>query len=134
MKRSDDDGTWDFQKSRTNDILTTSTAHHAVLTQLLEYRASDGVPGWLWDSTAGSETPGTHGSLLYLVTADTPDQRSQFRAWALDALDVLVREGRITGPTCEMVPQSVVGRIDAAVGWFDQDQLPHSLPVSLGVI
>jgi phage gp46-like protein len=134
MARSDDDGTWDFQKSATNDVLTTSTAHHAVLTQLLEHRGSDGIPGWIWDSTPGSGTPDTHGSLLYLVDSDTPEQRSRFAAWALEALDVLVKERRITSPTCEIAPQVVVGRIDAVIRWLDHDGRPaEPLPVSLGV-
>lgn len=134
MKRSDSDGTWDFQRSRTNDILATTTAQQAVLTQLLEHRGSPGVPGWIWDSISGSGTPDTHGSLLYLVQSDTPDQRSQFKAWALEALDVLVKEGRITDPTCEVLPQAVVGRIDAMIGWTDQDQQPQNLPVSIGIL
>ncbi len=133
MKRNDNDGSWDFQKSPTNDILATSTAQHAVLTQLLEHRASPGFPGWLWDSTPGSGTPGTHGSLLYLVQSDAPEQRSQFKAWALEALDVLVKEQRITDPMCEIAPQAVVGRIDAVIHWLDQDRQPQNLPVSLGI-
>lgn len=132
MARNPSDGTWDFQKSRTNDVLATSTAHHAVMTQLLEHRGSPGVPGWIWDSTPGSGTPGTHGSLLYLVISDTPEQRSQFKAWALDALNVLVSEGRILNPTCELAPQTVSGRFDAVITWFDQDQLPQSLTVPIG--
>jgi len=133
MVRSDADGTWDFQKSPTNDVLATTTAHHAVLTQLLERRGSAGLPGWIWDATEGSGTPGTHGSLLYLVTEDTPEQRSQLKAWALEALDVLAKEGRLTSPSCDVLPQQKSGRIDAVVGWLDQDGQPQSLTVWIGI-
>jgi phage gp46-like protein len=134
LKRNDSDGTWDFQKSTTNDVLTTTTAHHAVLTQLLEHRGSPGVPGWIWDSAPGSGTPGTHGSLLYLVTEDTPDQRSQAKAWIMDALDVLVKEGRIASVECEVAPQQVVGRIDAVIRWVEPDKTQHHQAVSLGIV
>lgn len=132
MTRSPSDGTWDFTKTSTGDVLATSTAQHAVLTQLLEHRASPGVPGWIWDSSAGSGEPGTHGSLLYLVTEDTPEQRSQFKAWALEALEVLVQQGLISSPSCELQPQQVPGRLDAVVSWSDQDQLPQSVTITIG--
>ncbi len=116
--RNPSTGQWDLQKGAGNNPVTDTTAVHAVLTQLLERRGSPGNPGWIWDSLAGSGTPDTHGSLLYLVDSDTPESRSQFKAYCLDALAPLVAEGRIANATADVAPSSTVrGRIDGLVTW-----------------
>jgi phage gp46-like protein len=119
LVRNPQTGLWDLQKDSTNNPVADLSQTHAVLTCLLERRGSPGQAGWLWDSLSGSGTPGTHGSLLYLILQDTPDQRSLFAAYALDALQPLVAEGRITDPSAAVADSSVVkGRIDGVVGWL----------------
>lgn len=129
-KRNPATGLWDLEKTTGGNPVADTSQTHAVLTQLLERRGSPGNPGWVWDSTAGSGTPGTHGSLLYLVAQDTPEARSQFRAYVLDALAPLENEGRITNPTAEVAPSTIVrGRIDGVVGWTAADGTAQSLAI-----
>ena len=129
LQRRADTGTWDLVKGSDGNPVADYSEQHAVLTQLLEGRGSPGVPGWVWDSTAGSGTPGTHGSLLYLITEDTPAQRSLFKAHVADALQPLVNEGRILNVTADVVEsQRVPGRIDGVVSW-DVPQLGPQPPI-----
>lgn len=129
LQRRADTGTWDLVKGPTGNPVEDFSEQHAVLTQLLERRGSPGEPGWIWDSTAGSEVPGTHGSLLYLITEDTPEQRSAAKAYAASCLDPLVAEGRILNVATDVVDSPhIPGRIDLVVRW-DVPQLGTQPPL-----
>jgi len=131
LQRRPDRGTWDLVKGPDGNPVATDSELHAVLTQLLERRGSQGVPGWIWDSAAGSGAPGTHGSLLYLVTEDTPAQRDQAVAACLDALAPLVEEGRVRDVTARLVAASYPGRIDLVVGWLTPAGQPETTTIPI---
>jgi len=112
-----DRGVYDLVKGDDGNPKTTDAEQHAVLTQLLEGRGSPGVPGWAWDSRAGSGVPNTHGSLLYLITEDTAEQRKLAAIYAVEALQPLVDEQRITNVQADVLPALDAGRLDLVVNW-----------------
>lgn len=116
LVRRPDTGTWDLVRGPDGNPTPDYSAQHAVLTQLLERRGAPGHPGWVWDSAAGSGTPGRHGSLLYRIEHDTPEDRSLFVAYCTDALQILVEEGRIRDLVVEVAP-STTGRLDGWIRW-----------------
>jgi len=129
LQRRADTGTWDLVKGPGGNPVEDFSELHAVLTQLLERRGSPGVAGWIWDSTSGSGVPGSHGSLLYLITEDTPEQRSAAKGHAASCLEPLVTEGRILNVTADVVDSPhVPGRIDLVVSW-DVPQLGTQAPL-----
>lgn len=128
LARNEDTGAYDLVRDDRGSPASTATEVDAVLTQLLETRGSPGFPGWIYDET------GDHGSLLYLVQNDNPDERSRVVAYALDALKALVDENRITGPTCAVSATTPPGRLDAVVTWTTPDGTTQDtrLPIGIG--
>lgn len=124
LQRLPDRGVWDLVKGADGDVASTDSEMHAVLTQLLDFAASPGRAGWIWDEE------GTHGGLLYLVTEDTPAMRSAFEVYARTALQPLVDENRISGVTAK-VQQSAPGRLDGVIGWLTADGVERSVVTPL---
>ena len=132
LQRLPSRGVFDLVRGADGNPESTDSEMHAVLTQLCEHRGSPGVPGWVWDSRAGSGVPNTHGGLLYLITEDTPAQRELARTYALDALQPLVDEGRIQNTRSSVEPATDQGRIDLVVNWDTVDGAPQQLRIPIG--
>jgi phage gp46-like protein len=113
LRRNPATGRFDLLRAADGNPTLTDYEEHAVLSQLLEWRASAGQPGWVADTT------GRHGSLLYLVRSDLRATPSQVEAYALDALSTLVDLGRIRGEPDLRVKatKTAPGRFDLSVTW-----------------
>lgn len=116
MKRDPSTGRLTFDWDETGNPRYSDDNVHRVLSLLIEHRAasetpeSNGGPGWIWD------TDGTRGSLLYTVKNVRRTTPSQVEAYALDALDLAVKQGKIRNPVVKAF-LSPVSRARIEASW-----------------
>lgn len=119
LKRNARTGKYDILKAADGNPQLTESQEHAVLSVLIERRASPGRPGWILDET------GTRGSLLYTRGTAVRSTPSDVQADCYQALQLLVDARKILGKDEPVDSRRLVctarlvdaGRIDVAIDY-----------------